>query len=176
MNPGATVFTGRCKRYRWSVRCVFDGACNGAIAGRCKLLSLVGAGRSRRWVRSSGVEMKALSVLVAVVLATTIAIAQTPASPPTARPGEAEKGRKLFVSYGCYQCHGYEAQGSTATGPRLGPKPTPFAAFSRYVRQPSGQMPPYTVKVLSDAELAAIYAFVDARPAPKPVESIPLLK
>ena len=67
---------------------------------------------------------------------------------------------------GCYQCHGYEAQGSSSTGPRLGPRPIAFAAFSRYVRQPTGQMPPYTAKVVSDAELANIYAFVRSRPEP----------
>ena len=121
--------------------------------------------------------MKALSIPVAFVLATAAgAVAQVPPATPAARQGEVEKGRKLYVSYGCYQCHGYEAQGSTATGPRLGPKPIPLAAFTRYVRQPGGQMPPYTAKVLSDAELAAIYAFVEARPAPRPVESIPLLR
>ena len=99
------------------------------------------------------------------------AIAQAPAP-----SGNAEAGRKLFVSYGCYQCHGYEAQGSNATGPRLGPRPIAFAGFARYVRQPTGQMPPYTIKVVSDSDLADIYAFVLARPAPRPVESIPLLK
>jgi ubiquinol-cytochrome c reductase cytochrome c subunit len=120
--------------------------------------------------------MKTLSILAALVLVAAAVMAQTPGSVLAARAGEVEKGRKLFVSYGCYQCHGYEAQGSTATGPRLGPKPIPVAAFSRYVRQPGGQMPPYTAKVLTDAELTAIYAFVEARPAPRPVESIPLLK
>jgi ubiquinol-cytochrome c reductase cytochrome c subunit len=121
--------------------------------------------------------MKWCLVLLALVLATGTAAMQAPATTASAaRQGEIDKGRKLYVSYGCYQCHGYEAQGSTATGPRLGPKPMPLAAFTRYVRQPSGQMPPYTAKVLTDAELAAIYAFVEARPAPKPVESIPLLK
>ena len=90
------------------------------------------------------------------------------------RPGNAEAGKKLFVSYGCYQCHGYEAQGSNATGPRLGPRPIAFAAFSRYVRQPTGQMPPYTAKVVSDADLTNIYAFVSSRPAP--AANIPLLK
>ena len=120
--------------------------------------------------------MRAFAGLVAFVVAAATAVAQAPQNSPAARQGDVEKGRKLFVSYGCYQCHGYEAQGSTATGPRLGPKPIPLAAFSRYVRQPGGQMPPYTAKVLSDPELAAIYAFVEARPAPKPVESIPLLK
>jgi len=101
--------------------------------------------------------------------------AQTPTPPANATPaGNAETGKKLFVSYGCYQCHGYEAQGSSATGPRLGPRPIAFAAFSRYVRQPTGQMPPYTAKVVSDADLANIYAFVQARPAP--ATNVPLLK
>ena len=103
------------------------------------------------------------------------ASAQVPAPQPAAPPaGNAETGKKLYVSYGCYQCHGYEAQGSSATGPRLGPRPIAFAAFSRYVRQPSGQMPPYTAKVVSAADLTNIYAFVSSRPAP--ATNIPLLK
>jgi mono/diheme cytochrome c family protein len=101
-----------------------------------------------------------------------------PAPPLTAAApaGNAETGRKLFASDGCYQCHGYEAQGSTATGPRLGPRPISFAAFSRYVRQPTGQMPPYTNKIVSDTDLAHIYAFLRALPEPPAVQSIPLLK
>jgi hypothetical protein len=98
-------------------------------------------------------------------------------SPAAAAPaGNAETGRKLFVSDGCYQCHGYEAQGSTATGPRLGPRPIPFATFSRLVRQPINQMPPYTNKIVSDTDLAHIYAFLRALPEPPTVQSIPLLK
>ena len=100
-----------------------------------------------------------------------------PAPSAAAAPaGNAETGRKLFASHGCYQCHGYEAQGSTATGPRLGPRPISFAALSRYVRQPTGQMPPYTTKIVSDTDLAHIYAFLRALPEPPPVQSIPLLK
>ena len=104
--------------------------------------------------------------------------AQGQTAPPlsaAAPAGNAETGRKLFVSHGCYQCHGYEAQGSTATGPRLGPRPISFASFSRYVRQPTGQMPPYTTKILSDTDLAHIYAFLRALPEPPAVQSIPLL-
>jgi cytochrome c553 len=100
--------------------------------------------------------------------------AQAPQRPATAPAGNVDAGKKLYVSVGCYQCHGYEAQGSNATGPRLGPRPMAFAAFSRYVRQPSGQMPPYTAKVVSDAEMANIYAFVQSRP--EPAKEIPLLK
>ena len=90
--------------------------------------------------------------------------------------GNAANGRKLFVSNGCYQCHGYEAQGSTSTGPRLGPRPLPWAQLSKYVRAPTNQMPPYTTKVLSDADLADIYAFLQNQPMPPDVDRIPLLK
>ncbi len=101
------------------------------------------------------------------------ALAQVPTPAPT---GNSENGRKLFKSNGCYQCHGYEAQGATATGPRLGPRPLAFAAFSKYVRQPTGQMPPYTSKVVTDATLADIYAFLQSLPAPPSVDSIPALR
>jgi ubiquinol-cytochrome c reductase cytochrome c subunit len=125
--------------------------------------------------------MKVSIVLMAFMAAAAVATAQAPgpqtrpATPP-APAGNADNGKKLFVSYGCYQCHGYEAQGSSATGPRLGPRPIAFAAIVRYVRAPTGQMPPYTEKVLPEKDLADIYAFLQSRPAPKPVDSIPLLK
>lgn len=108
--------------------------------------------------------------LVALAMATTAA--QTVAPPA----GNAQNGKKLFAADGCYQCHGYEAQGATPTGPRLGPRPLAFAAFSKYVRQPTGQMPPYTSKIVTDAELADIYAFLQSLPAPPSVDSIAELR
>jgi ubiquinol-cytochrome c reductase cytochrome c subunit len=114
------------------------------------------------------------TALLTFVLAAAVS-AQTPAPQPNSAPaGNAETGKKLYVSFGCYQCHGYQAQGSSATGPRLGPRPIAFGAFSRYVRQPTGQMPPYTTKVVTDADLAHIYAFVQSRPAPP--SNVPLLR
>jgi len=115
----------------------------------------------------------------ALLLAGTAAAGQNTSAPssttsPPAPAGNAANGRKLFATVGCYQCHGYEGQGSTATGPRLSPRPLPFASLSRYVRRPAGQMPPYTAKVLSDAELADIYAFLQSVPAPPATP--PLLK
>src|ERR1700694_1487586 len=79
--------------------------------------------------------------VLAVILTPTI---RTAAQAPTAPPANVDEGKKLFASYGCYQCHGYEGQGSSATGPRLGPRPLPLASFSKYIRRPTGQMPPYT--------------------------------
>ena len=119
--------------------------------------------------------MKRLLFVVFVLSAALASQAQAPQRPATAAPaGNVDVGKKLFASVGCYQCHGYEAQGSNATGPRLGPRPMAFAAFSRYVRQPSGQMPPYTAKVVSDTDLANVYAFIQSRP--EPAKDIPLLK
>jgi ubiquinol-cytochrome c reductase cytochrome c subunit len=105
-----------------------------------------------------------------------LAFAATAFGQAAAPAGNAQNGRKVFASNGCYECHGYEAQGATPTGPRLAPRPLAFAAFSKYVRQPTGQMPPYTAKSLPDATLADIYAFLQSLPAPKSPDAIPLLK
>lgn len=125
--------------------------------------------------------MKRFQFALAVLAASTLmasAAAQTPAPAAQAAPapaGNADTGKKLFVSYGCWQCHGYEGQGGAA-GPRLASRPLPFAGFSAYVRRPTNQMPPYTEKVVSDADLAHIHAYLQSRPAPPAVQSIPLLQ
>jgi mono/diheme cytochrome c family protein len=102
------------------------------------------------------------TVLSGAVLSGTILTAQSQAQP--APTGSIEKGRLGFVKVGCAQCHGREAQGSPTTGPRLGPNGIPYAAFARYVRAPRLQMPPYTEKILPDADLSDLYAFVQSRP------------
>ena len=86
----------------------------------------------------------------------------------------AENGKRLFVKDGCYQCHGYQGQGGAA-GARLAPRPIVLAALIAYVRHPTGQMPPYTSKVLSDADLADIHAYLSSIPTPPPAKNIPLL-
>ena len=113
--------------------------------------------------------MKTLLVIVmcaaalsGVALSGPILTAQS--QPQTAPAGNVEKGRLGFVRVGCAQCHGREAQGSPTSGPRLGPNGLPYPAFARYVRAPRLQMPPYTEKILPDADLADLYAFVQSRP------------
>ncbi|HKM67574.1 MAG TPA: cytochrome c [Candidatus Acidoferrum sp.] len=100
--------------------------------------------------------------------------------PVTARetsiPANMKNGERLFVSYGCYECHGYLGQGSSRTGgSRLGPPQIPLSAFVSYVREPTGQMPPYTAKAASNEELAEIYDFLKSIPPPPPLKTIPLL-
>ena len=114
--------------------------------------------------------------LIPLVVAMVAVGASTIVRAQTAPKGDPAHGKTVYLADGCYQCHGREAQGSTATGPRLGPRPIAFAALSKYVRAPTGQMPPYTSKVISDAELADIYAFLQARPQPPALESLQLLK
>jgi len=108
-----------------------------------------------------------------LVLSEARAQAQGGAQPQPAA-GNADRGKQLYTNYGCYQCHGHEGQGGVA-GPRIGPNPLPLQALTRYVRQPGGQMPPYTEKVVSDAELADIHAYLQSRPQPRPAREIPLL-
>jgi len=93
-------------------------------------------------------------------------------STPAAPAGNANAGQQVFLKKGCHACHGREGQGSPTTGPRLGPGPTSFAAFIRAIRTPRAQMPPYTAKVLSDAELADMYAFLQARPQPSSIDTL----
>jgi ubiquinol-cytochrome c reductase cytochrome c subunit len=101
--------------------------------------------------------------------------AQSASKPAGAASRDAKNGKRIYTSYGCYECHGREGQGSMLTGPRIGPHPAQFSAFVRYIRQPRGEMPPYTEKVVSDQELADIYAFLQSLPQPPDPKSILLL-
>jgi mono/diheme cytochrome c family protein len=95
-----------------------------------------------------------------------------PAAVTAGGAGNLENGKKIFTAYGCYECHGYVAQGGT--GPRLAPRPIPLANVINELRHPN-QMPPYTEKVISDAEIADIYAFLLSIPEPPKVDSIGIL-
>jgi mono/diheme cytochrome c family protein len=90
--------------------------------------------------------------------------------------GNKDNGRKLFRSDGCYECHGTEGQGAAqVTGPRVGPPQLSFEGFTAQLRHPSGQMPPYTSKVVSDQDLADLYAYLQSRPKAAQAKDIPLL-
>jgi ubiquinol-cytochrome c reductase cytochrome c subunit len=120
-----------------------------------------------------------LSLVACTMLFATTNIAAQVASAPkhneNSAAGNAENGQKIYVKDGCYECHGRAGQGSRLSGPKIGPQPVPFPTFVEYVRAPQGQMPPYTSKVLSDTELADIYAFLKSLPLPPDPKSIPVL-
>jgi mono/diheme cytochrome c family protein len=98
---------------------------------------------------------------------------QAPA-PQVSNDPAVNAGAALYKKNGCYECHVNDGQGGPQ-GPRLGPNPIPLPRFVAYVRNPAGDMPPFTAKVVSDDDLAKIYAFLQSRPTPPQVKDIPLL-
>ena len=111
--------------------------------------------------------MKAI-VFITVLLAGVAAFAQqgTPA-------GNVDNGKRLFVRNGCWECHGYAGQGGR-DGARLADTALSGAQLTRYVRKPTGAMPAYVDKVMSDQELADVWAYLKSLPA-KQLKDIPLL-
>jgi mono/diheme cytochrome c family protein len=93
----------------------------------------------------------------------------------TAPAGNVENGKKAYVQRGCWTCHDYSAGGGEGSGPRLAGRVPQWPVFSKYLRRPADQMVPYPEKVLSDQEVADIYAWLKSIPSPPAVSSIPLL-
>jgi ubiquinol-cytochrome c reductase cytochrome c subunit len=88
--------------------------------------------------------------------------------------GSAEKGKAAYVKHGCWQCHGFAAQGGI-TGPKLAPDPKPLEVLATYVRASVGAMPPYQKAILPDEDLADIHAWLQSLPKARDAKSIPLL-
>jgi mono/diheme cytochrome c family protein len=115
-----------------------------------------------------------LFIFAALLFGIPVARAQQSSdAPPT---GNAQNGKKLLISDGCYECHGREGQGAAQTGAaRIGPPQLSFEGFQNYVRKPTNQMPPYTSKAVPDQDLADIYAYLKSIPMPPKGKDIPLL-
>jgi mono/diheme cytochrome c family protein len=109
---------------------------------------------------------------IAVLLAASVAHAdQTPLPAPNAA-----SGKTLFVKHTCSFCHGTVGQGAGPTGARIGPPSRALAGFIAYVREPAGAMPAFGEKILSQADLADMYAYLRSIPAPTAAKEIPLLQ
>jgi mono/diheme cytochrome c family protein len=98
-------------------------------------------------------------------------------APQNMSKGDAANGRKLYLDDGCYQCHGRVGQGGSMNGPApiLAQTRMPYAAFSRQLRKPINDMPPYPEDFVSDKDVADIYAFLQSLPGRHPVKDITLL-
>ena len=100
--------------------------------------------------------------------AVSVAGAQTqPASTPNA-----QAGKDLYLRYSCYACHGYDGHGGA--GARLVPTRMTVERFTTYLRNPR-QMPPYSTKLLSDAQMGDLWAYVKSLPVSPDAKDIPLL-
>jgi mono/diheme cytochrome c family protein len=92
-----------------------------------------------------------------------------------AQQGDAKRGSKMFVDYSCYACHGFSGQ--NGPGKRLVPMKMATVVFTAYVRSPgTNQMPSYSAKVLSDAQLADIWAYIKTLPDSPEAKDIPLVQ
>jgi mono/diheme cytochrome c family protein len=141
-----------------------------AKAGAAERLNLIArlAGRPSRFV--------VLFIFVFAALLFGISGARAQQSSDTPPAGNAQNGKKLFMSDGCYECHGRQGQGAAQTGAaRIGPPQLTFEGFQSYVRQPTNQMPPYTGKAIPDQDLGDIYAYLKSIPMPPKSKDIPLL-
>jgi mono/diheme cytochrome c family protein len=115
-------------------------------------------------------------IVVVMLGAATVVVAH--AQPAATSPaGNAATGKQLYTRMSCYYCHGTEGQGSIpGVGPRIAQVSRSFDSFARYVRRPTGRMTGYSEKILTDAELSDIYAFLRSLPPVRPVSEIPLLE
>jgi mono/diheme cytochrome c family protein len=104
-----------------------------------------------------------------VAIAASLLLGQADAS-----AASAEKGKTLFTTYGCFQCHGTVGQGGNA-GPKIAPDPMPYEALANFVRTTNRQMPPYREAVLPNDDLADIYAYLQSIPKSPDYKTIPLL-
>jgi mono/diheme cytochrome c family protein len=113
-----------------------------------------------------------LQLAAAVILAASVACAQTKGG--TVASGNAEKGKALWVKDGCYSCHGFDGHGGA--GPKLAPRPMAVASFIAIVRHPPASgMPTFAAKVIPDADLTDMWAYLRSIPDPPAVKDVPLL-
>jgi mono/diheme cytochrome c family protein len=116
-----------------------------------------------------------LTIPVVVLLAVTLRAQGGPAINQQTSTGSAVSGKKLYQDYGCWACHGYNAQ--TGNGARLLPPRLNQQQFVLYIRTPrTPQMPAYSTRMLTDAQAADIFAYVLSLPRPPDMSDIKLLK
>lgn len=91
--------------------------------------------------------------------------------------GDAAKGKTVFLKELCFTCHGRSGQGGAYNGPApiLAETAMPFEGFKAQIRNPVNDMPAYPDAVLSDKDIADIYAFVKSLPGSRSAKDIPIL-
>lgn len=91
--------------------------------------------------------------------------------------GDAANGKRVYLADGCFACHGRSGQGGVFYGPTpaLAKTQIPFDGFKGLVRNPLNNMPGYSDAVLSDKDIADIYAFLHSLPGRRPVKDIAIL-
>jgi len=114
--------------------------------------------------------MRRLAVALAAILCVGAALAQD------APKGSAERGKKLFVDLNCYSYHGTHAQGGGRNAEPPIPLGYPFAGFLQQMRKPRLDMPAYEEKLVSQQEVADLFAYFSSIKAAPAAKDIPQLK
>ncbi len=110
----------------------------------------------------------------AVLIATALGDFGSVARAQDAPAGDAVEGKRIYLAVGCFLCHGRSGQGGSFNGPApiLAKTAMPFDGFKGQLRQPANEMPAYSEKVMTDKEIADIYAFVQSLPGPRPAKDM----
>ena len=92
--------------------------------------------------------------------------------------GDAADGKRLYLAVGCFTCHGRSGQGGAMNGPApiLAKTAMPFEGFKGQLREPVSDMPAYSETVMSDKQIADIYAFLQTLPGPRPTKDMAIFK
>jgi len=95
-----------------------------------------------------------------------------------APPGNAVEGKRIYLAVGCFTCHGRAGQGGAMNGPApiLAKTAMPFDGFKGQLRQPVNDMPAYAEIVMSEQQIADIYAFLQTLPGPRPTKDMSIFK
>jgi mono/diheme cytochrome c family protein len=110
------------------------------------------------------------ALAMAVLSATALAVAPAQVS----LQGDTANGKQIYLRDACFTCHGRSGQGGVYRGPApiLARTALPFDGFRELLRDPPGDMPAYSEAVLSDKDIADIYAFLESLPGPRSPKDI----
>ena len=116
-------------------------------------------------------------VVTAATVAAIGAAAFAAARAQDAPHGDAANGKRLYLADGCFTCHGRSGQGGAynTPAPILAHTAVPFDGFKGQIRNPVNDMPAFPTAILSDKDIADIYAFVESLPGPRSPKDFPIL-
>jgi mono/diheme cytochrome c family protein len=112
-----------------------------------------------------------------ILMASVLALLTAPALAQEIAPGNAARGKEIYMRDACYTCHGTTGASTSFVGPKLAHARLTPSQIMRQLRRPQAQMPAYTEKVLPDKDAADLIAYVlslSQGPAPSG-KDIPLL-
>jgi mono/diheme cytochrome c family protein len=98
---------------------------------------------------------------------------------------DSSEGEKLYLSHGCYSCHGYNGTGRYPLANDISGIMTSEELFTIFLRlranlnpvSPSNSMPNYSENVINDSEAKQIYAYIKTfKDSPPQLEEIPIFK